>query len=249
MKILFIAFSESIMRFLVPEIIANGEQAYVVNTMDGLLKVLKQHSFDYVVIDIDNCNFDASSFMSSLSNIRETKWIFYSYQYESTFIDYFRKFGLKGMLSKNIHPEYLYLKLMKILNSTSKELIISKRKYYRIYVKPSENVEVNIFLPTIIRAVKGKAKQISKIGMQVALKKFDDILLIREGQYLSKVTIRLNGYRLELTGKVIKKDNANSLVLMFDKMDNHTYNNISKYIYKKMEIELREEAPKVKARN
>jgi DNA-binding response OmpR family regulator len=238
MKTLLLGFYESVNRFLVPKLIAEKEIVYVVHSLSATVNVLDKERIDCIIVDIDNCPFDVLNFMST-SKYKDINWIFYSYQHDEEFLHLIKEHGVKGFLSKNIHPDYLFIKIMSILKNNDHFFDVHRRKYYRVQIEPGERARVEFYIPTIKKPIICKPKQLSVIGMQVILFKPNDIVFFREGQYFSNVTLKLNGYRLKLTGKVLKIVD-NNIVLLFDKMDNYSREHLIKYIYQKMDVYLKE---------
>ncbi len=233
MKVLFLMFHDSILRYLVPKLISAGEDVYAANK-NNFHSILSENSFDYVIIDIDNCNFNILDLIKEFSRKKQINWIMYTYHYDETFIEILKNEKIKGVLSKNIHPEYLHYKIQNILYE-KKEFLNLRRKFYRANVEPQDNVKVYLHLPTLRTPIFGMAKELSIIGMHVALNTPGEIICFREGLYLSKIFLSLNGHRLFLSGKIIRLCPENGMVLLFDKMNNFAHEKIAKYIYKSID--------------
>ncbi len=234
MKILFLMFHDSVLRFLVPKLISSGEEVYAANK-GNYNALLNSMDFNYIVVDYDNCGFDVISLMKKISKENNAEWIYYTYQYDELFIDVLKNEKVKGVLSKNIHPEYLVYKLKNILYNEKQDFIQLRRKFYRANIEPKDNVKVTLYLPTIKTPIFGKARELSILGMHIILENPADIILFREGLYLSRIYLSLNGFRLNLSGKIIRQSNEGGMVFLFDKMDNFTHDHVAKYIYKSID--------------
>lgn len=232
MKLLLSGLSETLLRYLLPKFIRDGDKVYITDNIH-FPKVIKRDDFDYVLIDVDFLDYDIFSYISDFSI--KSNWIFYSYKYDDKYIETLQRKGVKCALSKNIHPDYLYLKIRSIIDNKNCNFMNLRRKYYRAEVESSENVRATLYLPTIKNPINAKIKQLSILGMHILLHDIGDYILIRENTVISNIFLKLNGYRLELTGYVIKKSITKGVIVIFESMDNFARDHIGKYIFKKME--------------
>lgn len=232
MKLLFSGISSNLLRYLLPRFIADKDRVYITDNLN-FTKIINREQFDYIIIDIDNLEFDIFTYVENKSI--KAKWIFYSYQYDEKYIDILRSKGILCSLSKNIHPEYLYFKIRSVIDKEEPDAIVYKRKFFRAEVENFENVRATLYLPTIKNPIFARIKQISIIGMHLILPDLGDYVLIKENTFLSSIFLRLNGYRFEVSGRVIKKNSINGVIILFEKLDNFAMRQISNYIYKKME--------------
>jgi hypothetical protein len=191
--------------------------------------------FDFVIVDIDNCDIDIVDFVKKSGFSYNVKWIFFTYRHEDWFLELVKKKGVFGVLSKNIHPDSLYIKLKKMIYEENESFSVYRRKYYRADIASSQNSKVTIYVPTVKRPIFGKAVQLSIIGMQVGIKGLSNYTILREGQFLTDMYLHLNGYRLEVDGKIIKKDAEKGIVVLFSKMKEFVHDEIARFIYKNIE--------------
>ena len=245
MKVLFAGLSENILRFLLPQFLSEKYKIFLCNAQD-LSKALSCEQYDYILVDSDNVEYDIISLMKNYSIKHETKWVFYSYQFSDDYINKLKRNGVFAALSKNIHPDFLFFKLRKIFENTDEEFLNLRRKFFRVDISEKENAKVTFNLPTIRQPVFGLAKQISRIGMHVTLDKASDCALFHEGLSISEIFLRLNGYRLEVMGKVIKKYSSGGVVLLFSDMDDFSKNQLGKYIYRKIDEHLSRQYQSIK---
>ena len=235
MRLFFVGFYKSVLGFLMPKLISDGEEVFYASSEAQAFKILDKYDFDYVFVDIDNVNFDIVNFMNKHSTKYNVKWIFYSYLYEENFIKYLKNLGLRAFLSKNIHPECLYIKIRCMLHNNDEDFLVFRRKYYRVDVEPNDRTVVRIWLPTVKHPIIGKLNQISMIGAQIRLIYAAELELIRKNQYLSRALFKMNGRSVEVSGKVIHRSVEKGVVLMFNELNSFAHEYISRFIYGKME--------------
>ena len=235
MKLLFVCFYENIIRFLMPSLLSGNEEVYVARNTRDALAVLAKSDFDFVIVDIDNCDVDVVDFVKKSGFSYNVKWIFFTYRHEDWFLDLVKRKGIFGVLSKNIHPDSLYIKLKKMIYEEKEGFSVYRRKYYRADIASSQNSKVTIYVPTVKRPLFGKVIQLSIIGMQVRFKGLSNFSILREGQFLTDIYLSLNGYRLELAGKIIKVDGEKGIVILFSKMKEFVHDEIARFIYRDIE--------------
>lgn len=222
------------MKFLLPNFIADGENVYYAHNVKEAINILGKYKIDYLLIDVENFDFDSISFCKIAKSKFDAKIILYSYHNSDNFCDLLEKNKISAFLSKNIHPESIYIKIKSIIYGLDENFIKKRRKYFRVDIEPTENAKLTLYLPTIKKPVSGFAEQISQIGISGKLNNPSDYSLFREGTFLSKIFVRLNGYRIQFSGKVIKKSSECGLVIMFNDIDNFCCQQISRYIYEKV---------------
>jgi CheY-like chemotaxis protein len=212
-----------------------GFEVYVVHSNETLLKIIRSHPPDLMIVDYDNPEYNKSAGLEelrSMPEMRTCRIVLFSTESGLDFVKATMRFGVVGYLPKPISMEEIEERLGQIISSSTGGG--KRREFVRVKPAALETLDFELFLGSESASIGGEIMDISIGGVACRLRNAKRAAEIENGRMYPRMEIALSRDQRIQVGVIPVIARGDTVAFRITQLNEESLRLLCKYIHKRL---------------